>query len=132
MDEREIWVFEDDTMGCSECYEDRLDESAILPPHEQPHKQLDAGICESCGYVLDPSLAGQMRPLVERLLDAAVIMRYVPHTQGDLAMRTERPQRHGEHGVAGLSDDLRSAADALAKMAGRLSDAGVDKTDLCL
>lgn len=127
MDEREMWVFEDDVMGCSECYEDRLDDRAILPPHEQPHKQMDAGICGMCGYVLDPTMSGYAEQLAEVLRDAHALARHTNHINADRAFAAEgRPNAN----VGVLCDDLLEATRAILAMGEALTNAGVDKSDL--
>lgn len=126
MDEREMWVFEDDVMGCSECYEDRLDDCAILPAHEQPHKQMDAGICGMCGYVLDPTMSGYAEQLAERLRDAVSVLRRTPLWVAGDSIRAEG--REGDAG--GLYEDVQEATRALLAMAERLTEFGVDKSDL--
>lgn len=133
IDEREIWVFEDDVMGCSECYEDRLDDRAILPPHMQPHMQMSAGICGMCGYVLDPSIGGLANEIAERMLDAAAVARYISLSDGESALCNERPQRVDEgFTFAPLSDDLRAAAQSVREMGRLLADADVDRKALNL
>lgn len=123
-----MWVFENDAMGCSECYEDELRDDAVLPPHLQPHKRLSAGICGMCGYVLDPTALGYAEQIAERLRDAAAVLRHVSLNDGDRALRVEGRDSYS----AALPDDLREATQAILAMGAKLNDAGVDRADLGL
>lgn len=130
MDERKMYVREDDAMGCEECFEDYLDDGAILPAHLHIHKELDAGICGLCGYVLDPTMSGYAEQLAKVLRDAAALARHTNHIDAERAFRAENRPDTANVGV--LVNDLREATRAILAMAEKLTDAGVDKSALDL
>ncbi len=120
-----MYVREDDTLVCRDCYDDEGGDHVARPAHREIHARVDQGECASCGEYTHPR--GEASAL--RILDAVVVLRCV--SPNDMQRAFDRQADLFPNGPSGgldgsLNDDLREAAGLLRACVSKLTSMGVD------